>query len=166
MKKQTITIAFAYPLKSLLAAKELVSDIKEQLKMANISSKVSSSVSLDFSNVSIIIKSKTKCDDVLNVLRPVLEKTNIETEATLTLNYGGGKFIDFPLFMGVKCKTVDKEFIKKTAELLKRNTPSKHGFFLVSYAKNGSDVDIHTENGKPTTRELIELYKLFASNLK
>jgi len=166
MKKQTITIEFAYPLKSLLAAKELVSDIKEKLGMANISSKVSSSISLDFSNVSIIVKSKMKCDDVLNVLRPVLEKTNIETEATLTLNYGGGKFIDVPLSMGENCKAVDKKFIKKTAELLKRNTPSKYGFFLVSYAKNGSDVDIHTENGKPTTKELMELYQLFASNIQ
>jgi hypothetical protein len=165
MKKQTLIIEFNNPHKSLAPTIELVSDIKKQLGIGNVKFKLTSNVSLDLSEVSITIESKMKCDDIMNMVRPVLEQTNIETEATVTLNYGE-KFIEVPFSMGEDCKKVDQQFIKNTADLLSRNIPSKHGFVLISYAKNGSNTEIFTENGKPKQKELMEVYQLFASSLK
>jgi hypothetical protein len=165
MKKETLIIEFNNPHKSLAPTIELVSDIKKQLGIGKVKFKLTSNVSLNLSEVSITIESKMKCKDVLNLLRPVLEQTNIETEATVKLKYDE-QFIDVPLSMGANCEKVDAQFIKDTANLLGRNTPSKHGFVLVSYAKNGSDMEIFTENGKPKQKELMEIYQLFASSLK
>jgi len=165
MKKETLIIEFNNPHKSLVPTIELVSDIKKQLGIGKVKFKLTSNVSLDLSEVSITIESKMKCKDVLNLLRPVLEQTNIETEAMVTLKYDE-QFIDVPLSMGVNCEKVDAQFIKDTATLLSKNIPSKHGFVLVSYAKNGSEVEFLTENGKPKQKELMEIYQLFASSLK
>ena len=165
MKKQTLIIEFDNPHKSLAPTIELVSDIKKQLGIRKVKFKLISNVSLDLCGVSIAIESKTKCDDVLEFLRPVLEQTNIETEAIVTLYYGE-KFIEVPLSMGGDCEKVDAKFIKDTANLLGCNIPSKHGFVLVSYTKNGSDIEVFTENGTPNTKELMEIYQLFVSNLK
>jgi hypothetical protein len=165
MKAQTLIIEFENPHKSLAPTIELVSDIKKQLGIGKVKFKLTSNVSLDLSEVSITIESKIKCDDVLNLLRPVLEQTNIETEATITLDYGE-KFIEVPLDMGGDCEKVDAQFIKDTADLLSKNIPSKHGFALISYAKNGSNMELFTENGKPTQKELMGIYQLFASSLK
>ncbi|WP_052595735.1 hypothetical protein [Aureispira sp. CCB-QB1] len=166
MEQQALTINLDYPFQTLLPAKQLIVDITRELEDHNIISTISDRISLDFGSFSIVITSETPCRAILEILRPIFEQTNIEVEAKITLKFGEGNFIDdVPLAMGTNCQKADKKVFEIAADRLRKNTPPKHGFLLISYTKNGQEVDLFTEKGTPKQKELIDMYMLLASNL-
>lgn len=165
-KYNKVKIEFKNPHNSLISTKDLESDIRKQLNISNIEFYTRSVVSLDFIDVSIEIVSETECDDILKIITPVLECTDMQTGATITLTYKSGKFIEVPFPLGAEFKSLDKEILEKTVSLLSEKIPPKYGFVLFAYKKNMSDFDLYTEKGEATQEDLLRLYKSYAASLK
>jgi len=166
MKKQSIVISFNNPFTHLIPIKELVQQLQYKLRNAAITHNVAPVVSLDLKAVSIHIECNS-CDAVLQAIKPILNTTDVQTKAKIVLNYDqeNGKYIDFKHELGNSYKELDQDCFKIGADFLKEHIDPKQGFLLISYSKNGNDINLFTENGKAEQTELMDLYKLFVTTL-